>query len=146
MVIITQIMDIPINEKLMAKIRQSIHVKMISNKDYSYRDLTSVFSKMELQVGMRTHSLILASSIMTPIVGIIATPKNRGYMRSIEQEERMVEFNNFSVNSFFNILKATWENREKIRSALMPIITREKDKASRAVDYLDEYMNSSCKH
>ncbi|MFQ5598704.1 MAG: polysaccharide pyruvyl transferase family protein [Nitrospiria bacterium] len=139
-VVVTQPMDIPITQRMLAKVQKREHVKMISNKDYSYQDIAAIFSKMEMHLGMRTHSLILASSVLTPIVGIIATPKNRGYMRSIEQDARMVEFQNFSVDSLFTVLKSTWEQREKIRGELAPIIEREKGKARQAAQYLKDFL------
>lgn len=139
-VVITQPMDIPIAEQMLSRIRNRDRVRMISNKNYSYLDLALVFSRVEMHVGMRTHSLILASSALTPIVGIIATPKNRGYMRSIEQEERMVEFSNLTADTLFNALMDTWMKREQIRQELGPIIEREKEKASRAADHLAKFL------
>ncbi|OIP62629.1 MAG: hypothetical protein AUK29_08045 [Nitrospirae bacterium CG2_30_53_67] len=140
LMVVTQPMDIPINKELLARARDGHRVKIISNTEYSYRDLALVLSKVDLHIGMRTHSLILASSVLTPVVGIIATPKNRGFMCSIEQEERMIEFDHFSEEIVHKVLQTTWYNRHKIKQGLAPIIAREKKKAEGAADLLRKYL------
>jgi len=139
--VITQPMDLQIANQLLAKLKNQRFIKLISNREYTYQDIASVFSSVEIHVGMRTHSLILASSVLTPVVGIIATPKNRGYMCSIEQDDRMVEFKNMTVDSLYTVIRSTWDDRRTIRAELGPIIGREKKKASSSADYLKQYMN-----
>ena len=138
-IVITQYMDISIGNQLYKRLRNKERVKMITNKDYSYQDLALVFSQVEMHIGMRTHSLILASSVLTPVVGIIATPKNRGYMSTIKQEACMIEFKDFTFNSFFSLIESTWYKRKKIIKELAPVITNEKKKARQAAVYLKEF-------
>ncbi|MBN2355631.1 polysaccharide pyruvyl transferase family protein, partial [candidate division KSB1 bacterium] len=53
----TQHMDMGIAMEVLREIRQRDRVRIISNRQYSYRDICSVLEKMQLFVGMRTHSL-----------------------------------------------------------------------------------------
>jgi polysaccharide pyruvyl transferase WcaK-like protein len=140
LIVVTHPMDLSIANELQSGITRSARVRMISNRQYSYRDLTAVFSSVQLHLGMRTHSLILASSVLTPVVGLIATPKNRGYMKSIEQHERMIEFRDLSEKRLYEVLLSTWHDREKIREELKPIIDREKLKARKAATYIDQFI------
>lgn len=139
--VITQPMDLQIAERVLAKLRFRDGVTLLSNKTYSHNDLAGIFAQVEMHVGMRTHSLILASSACTPTVGIIATPKNRGYMKSIEQDRRMIEFDErFTADNLFRLIQQTWEQRAEIRQQLVPIMEREKQKARGSAQYLRPYL------
>ncbi|MEJ5364722.1 MAG: polysaccharide pyruvyl transferase family protein [Desulfosoma sp.] len=140
--VITQPMDLPIAERVLAKMQCPDRVTLLSNKTYSHNELAAILSRVEMHVGMRTHSLILATASCTPTVGIIATPKNRGYMKSIEQAERMIEFGKgFTAANLFDLIRKTWEERSQVRTRLQPIIAREKEKARRSAEYLLPYLS-----
>lgn len=140
--VITQPMDLPIAQSVLAKMRCPDRVTLLSNKTYSHNELATILSRVEMHVGMRTHSLILATASCTPTVGIIATPKNRGYMKSIEQTERMIEFGeDFTAANLFDLIRKTWEERSQVRAQLQPIMAREKEKARRSAQYLLPYLS-----
>jgi polysaccharide pyruvyl transferase WcaK-like protein len=142
-IVVTQPMDLKITNKVLAHVGDKSRIRLVSNLKYSYGELTGIFSRAEMHVGMRTHSLILASSVNTPIVGIIATPKNRGYMRSIRQDERMVEFEDLTADSLTQKILRTWQARHGIRNELAPIIAGEKRKAAQAAEYLRPYLEGA---
>lgn len=139
--VITQPMDLNIAYRVLEKANKPTEITLISNKKYSHNELAGILSRVEIHVGMRTHSLIFATSSCTPTVGIIATPKNRGYMQSIQQSKRMIEFGaGFTAENLFSLIKDTWEKRDMIRDELKSIIQREKKKARSGVNYLMKYL------
>jgi polysaccharide pyruvyl transferase WcaK-like protein len=139
--VITQPMDLKIAHLVLAKVRYPDKITLISNKTYSHNEIAGVLSQVEMHIGMRTHSLILATANCTPTIGIIATPKNRGYMQSIEQDERMIDFGDtFTVDNLFGLISKTWDNRREIRHSMKPIMIREKEKARAGADLLKEYL------
>ena len=139
--IVTQPMDTEINNLVVSGIQDQSRVRVLANPTYTYEELTGIFSRAEIHVGMRTHSLILASSVGTPVVGIIATPKNRGYMRSIRQDERMIEFDDLSSESLAERVLTTWNSRDRIRIEMAPIMAAEKEKAANAARFLEPYLS-----
>ncbi|MFQ5822474.1 MAG: polysaccharide pyruvyl transferase family protein [bacterium] len=139
--VITQPMDFKITKKVILKIKNRDRIRLVTNVNYNYQELAGLFSRADIHVGMRTHSLILASSVNTPIVGIIATPKNRGYMQSIKQDQRMVEFKDLTVERLVDVVKSTWVQREHIRKSLKRIIETEKAKARNSALLLTPYLN-----
>lgn len=142
--VITQPMDLDIAQTVLEHLRYPENVKLISNKEHSHNDLAGVLAEVEMHVGMRTHSIIFATASCTPTVGIIATPKNRGYMKSIGQEERMIEFDNqFSTEKLFSLIVQTWEERELIRKRLAPVMSKEKEKARASAERLKQYLVQS---
>jgi polysaccharide pyruvyl transferase WcaK-like protein len=140
--VVTQPMDMKITNMVLSGIKQPGRIRMIKNPDYTYAELAGVFSRAQIHVGMRTHSLILASSVVTPVVGIISTPKNRGYMKSIRQDERMVEFDVLTADYLADMVVTTWNNREALREELAPIIAAEKTKAAGAARFLQPYLDA----
>jgi polysaccharide pyruvyl transferase WcaK-like protein len=139
----TQPMDLPLANQVFAAVRHPESIRMIDNRTYSHRDLAGVFARAQMHIGMRTHSLILASAMHTPLVGIICTPKNRGYMRSIQQEARMIEFDHFTADNFLGLCKSTWTQRHEIRAELGRIIPREQEKARRTARLLSPYLGET---
>ncbi len=140
--VVTQVMDTKISEQVLERVKNRHRVTMITNKNYSHNDIAGILSKMELHVGMRTHSIILATSTCTPTIALVYRPKNRGYMRMIEQPERMVEFGDgFTTQRLFRLILETWDSRQAIREQLRPIIDREKEKARNSAGYLAKYLS-----
>jgi polysaccharide pyruvyl transferase WcaK-like protein len=127
--VITQPMDTAITNEVLLRMRRRRSAVCVSNRTLSYRDIAAILSRMDVHVGMRTHSLILASAANVPVVGVIATPKNRGYMRSIGQQERTVEFPDLNPENLFQVVQATWTRRAEIREQMRPILNREKARA-----------------
>ena len=140
LLVATQHMDMTIIRELYSKLSNKENVKIISNREYSYKDLALVFSNVEMHVGMRTHSLILASSVFTPVIGIIATPKNRGYMCSISQDRRMMEFKDLTINALLSLMESTWNERQRVKKELEVAVKKEKQKARQAAVYLKEFL------
>ena len=139
----TQPMDLPLANKVFAAVRTRDAIRMIDNRTWSHRDLAGVFGRAQMHIGMRTHSLILASAMHTPVVGIICTPKNRGYMRSIRQEARMIEFDDFTPDNFLNLCRTVWRERDQIRAELGGIIPEEKEKARRTARLVLPYLHDT---
>jgi len=135
----TQHMDMGIANEVLAKIKNSHSVRLVTNKKYSYRDICSVLQRLDLFVGMRTHSLILSSAMGIPPVGIVTYPKNRGYMRTIGLEKNLIEFRDLSVDRYTEIIRTAFVSREKIREEMIPNVSREKEKARDTAGYLEKY-------
>ena len=138
----TQPMDLGIANELLSAIRHRDRVKMVSNRTYYYDELAGLMSRMDLFVGMRTHSLILAASVRTPVVGIVTYPKNRGFMRSIELEDYLIEFKDFNAENFFALVKRGWEDRQAMKEHLEKVVPREREKARATAELLRPFLES----
>jgi len=139
--IVTQHMDRRISENILNRLKYSQGVKIISNKKYTHNEIAGILSEVGIHVGMRTHSIILATASCTPTVAIVYRPKNRGYMKTIQQEERIMEFGaEFTSDNLYELIRTTWNRRKQIRAHLEPIIQREKEKARQSAQYLQEYL------
>lgn len=138
--IITQHMDLKIAEEAIGKIKTKKDVKLLSNKKYTHKEMIGIMGELDLLIGMRTHSLILASTMNVPLVGIIPYPKTRSYMREIEQGDKTIEFTDFNTENLVSLVKSTWNQREQIREQLKPKIKQLKAKASESANLLEGYI------
>jgi len=122
-------MDIPIISKVIDYIKNKDKVNLITNKKYSNQEIMGLLGKMELFVGMRLHSLILASAMHTPILGLIYQDKVRNYLKELNLEEQRLEFSDFNAENLLNVIKRSWYEREKIKKHLSIRIEELKKKA-----------------
>ena len=140
--VVTQYMDLEIAREAINEVRQQDRVKLVSNRSYSHGELAALLSKVELLVGMRTHSLILAASVGVPVVGIVSYPKTLGFLRSIDQEQYALEFNSFTTESLFALIARAWNEHTEIRANLAKALEREKPKARHSATLLSPFLRS----
>jgi polysaccharide pyruvyl transferase WcaK-like protein len=140
LLVVTQPMDVDISMELRSTVKRADRLKVISNREYGHEDLARVLSRCAMVLAMRTHCLILASATGTPVAGIVSYPKNRGYLRSIDMGEQLIEFSDFTEEKLWRLVEQTWRNRAALRARLLPAIEREKAKARRSAEFLKPFL------
>lgn len=141
LLIVTQVMDLKVAEPLHRRLARQDRVKLICNREHDYDELSGVMARCELLVGMRTHSLILAASVGTPVVGIVSYPKTVGFMQSIEQDRWLIGFDELNAATLTQRVREAYDHRHQTREALRRIIPREKRRAAHGADLLHEHLN-----
>ena len=142
LLVITQPMDINISSQLMSRVTHSERIRSISNREYSHEDLAKVLSQCAMVTAMRTHCLILASAMGVPVAGIVSYPKNRGYLRSIDMGDQLLEFDAFDEDNLWRLVEKTWKGREELRRRLLPAIEREKARARMSAELIRPYVEA----
>ena len=137
----TQHMDMGIANDVLGKIKNQNQIRLVSNKKYSYEDICAVLHRLDLFAGMRTHSLILSSAMGVPPVGIMTYPKNLGYMRTIGLENNLIQFRNLTADNYTQLITRAFENRESLKTEMIPRVKREKEKAQAAAKTLAPYLS-----
>jgi polysaccharide pyruvyl transferase WcaK-like protein len=141
--VITQIMDEEVARDVLRRLRQRDRVKLITNKTYTYAEIKAILARLDILVGMRTHSLIMASSGHTPVLGIIAYPKSRAYLNSIRQYDWQVEMNELTPDRLFAKIKALWAERAAVRRNLESIMPEERRKAQESAAALRSFVENA---
>lgn len=136
----TQHMDTGIANEVVERIRNYKQLRMISNRNYSYREICAVMKRLELLVGMRTHSLIFASSMGVPPVGIETYPKSRGFMQAIGMEKNLIKFSDLSAETLFQIIDFAYKERKNIKKKMTPLVEREKATAKKSAELLGKFL------
>jgi polysaccharide pyruvyl transferase WcaK-like protein len=139
---VTQVMDLKITKECYQYIKNQSNVRIITNEEYSYHDIVGILAKVGSHIGLRTHSLIFCAAVNTPMVSINSYPKNTGFMRSIGQDEWMIEFDQLNRDNISNMMIKSWQEREQRKSSMAPITDIEKTKAKESVGLVNELLDS----
>ena len=86
-------------------------------------------------VGMRMHSLIMASRLGVPVIGIGITPKFGPLFRSIGQERYLLDVREADANTIVSMIQAAGSDRERIDGEMRSRVAALRKKA-RANDEL----------
>jgi len=136
----TQIMDLENTGRCIGYSSHKDRIKVVSNKTYTYQDLAALLGRLELHIGLRTHTLIFCAAVGTPMVDISSYPKSRGFMRTIGQEDRFIAFENLNPDHILSVVGDVWDHRAGIREAMQPTVMEEKRKASASAKLLRKYL------
>jgi polysaccharide pyruvyl transferase WcaK-like protein len=132
-------MDTSINRELRDAAGLGPDLLWLSNRELHHRELAQLLSEAELHVGMRTHSLILAAAGGTPIVGIVATPKNRGFLATLGLTG--IEFAGLTEASLIEAIGRAWAARDALRAELALRVEAEKRRAREVREHLARYLD-----
>ena len=130
----TQHHDVEITEELMKRLPKTIPTALIDNRQHDHTAIKGVLRHLDLLCGMRLHSLILASSELTPVVGITYQPKVAHYFRELELPERTLSFDDFNPDQLCAHLVRGWQDRADLRSTLTRRIPQLQAKAAGSAD------------
>jgi polysaccharide pyruvyl transferase WcaK-like protein len=136
----TQRMDVPILKRLRAKLAGPKDVPIVANDAYSHGEIMGVLSRLELFIAMRTHAAILATSVHTPVVGIVVYPKTYGYLARLGQEGNAILFSDVTFEKMRAAAASTWASRRELRRNLAGAVEREKKTARESADFLLRYL------
>jgi polysaccharide pyruvyl transferase WcaK-like protein len=126
----------PMDEATCRELAEMCGGKVLTNSTYLSHDLQAVIRRCGILVGMRFHSIVLASSVETPVVGLIYAPKVRGYLRLLECEDYSLELASLTPQSLGDKLTEAWNARKELQERQRPIIGDLKEGAEHAADLL----------
>lgn len=94
---------------------------------YSPQELMGLFSRMELTVGMRLHSLIYSSLNRVPALGLAYDPKVQNFLDLMDLPG--IPYKQIKADLIVSQVKRLWEGRENIKQKLDKRVTDLKTKA-----------------
>ncbi len=130
----TQPMDLDTSKRL----AEMLSAVVVDNSTYLSHDIQAVMRECGLFVGMRFHSLILASAVEAPILGLIYAPKVRGYLRLLGCADYGLELAALSKESLANKIVSAWRERADIQQKQKEIIDGLKVGAASATEMLKQ--------
>jgi len=130
----TQHHDVEITKELMKRVKCSKPMALLSNRDYNQYEIKGVLKQLGLLFAMRLHAKILASSELTPTIGLAYLPKCVHYYNSLKMPEWIMEFKDFSEESLYELISGGWRERSALRSKLALEIPTLKGKAKIAAE------------
>lgn len=140
MVFQTHPMDRPMVDGVLERVRAREHVGVVRNPPVGHRELTGLLGRTEAVVSMRTHGLILASRMRTPVGGLIAYAKSRGYLESIGLGDAVLEFRDFDPERLWWFVRWIWDRRRELRERLERTMPHQEARAAAAARELEDWL------
>lgn len=112
----THPMDEPTATELAEKLNsRGLRSVVIGNRKLLSHDIQAVMRECKLFLGMRFHSLVLASAVGTPIIGMVYAPKVRGYMRLLNCERFTLELAALNSTGLSEAIRDGWQTQAELR-------------------------------
>ena len=115
--VLTQIMDVQFAHKVLLSAKHREDIAVFGNDRYSAEELMGVMGTMRYFAGMRVHSLILASAMKTPCIGLAYAPKVRHFMELMNTPESLIELSSFKAEALVGHVQRLIEADASIRPA-----------------------------
>lgn len=129
---VTQHMDVAITRSIVDAMRRRSSARILSNATLAPGDLQGAMGRMELFFGMRLHSLILALSQVTPVVGLVYQSKVASLFSQIDRPAHAIPFRDFDVDTVWAVLDRAWSRRADERRELAPTVAGLRERAAEA--------------
>jgi polysaccharide pyruvyl transferase WcaK-like protein len=123
----------PMDEEYSRRLGRMLEAPVVTNTDYLSHDIQSVMRECQLLVGMRFHSLVLASSVGVPIVGMIYAPKVRDLFQFLDCKDTALELIDITPEVLAEIVVTAWAGRDILRGRQQPVIESLRSAASSSV-------------
>jgi len=117
--------DLNIIRNVIIKMKNPGHI--LKNK-YSVPEMFGIIKKLDLLIGMRLHSLIYATSMGIPVIGLEYEPKVKAFLQSVNQVSAG-DIIDLEYESFKSLLDDVWSKREEIKENVGVITSKLKVKA-----------------
>jgi len=113
--------DRPIACRIIEKMKHKESVKIIVN-EYTAEEQKGIFGQMDLLIGTRMHSLILATPMLVPVIGIAYENKVEAFMERTGQKKWVCDLYGINAEDLINKINELWHTRDEIRRNLKPKI------------------------
>jgi len=121
---------------LMNNIKNRDRVKIL-NSNYTPQEMMGIIGRMDMVVGMRFHSLVLAAKMGVPMVGVIYLHKSNCFLKQIEMERFAVhigdgilwENKDINPSELIGNIKEVWSKKETLKKEIMDKVKKLKKRA-----------------
>jgi polysaccharide pyruvyl transferase CsaB len=86
--------------------------------------MMSIIGQSDLLIGMRLHSLILASRSHIPMLALSYAPKVSGFLSLLGQEKLVLRLSDWTAEKIEHLVYATWHRRAEIKEHLSQVVPR----------------------
>lgn len=107
--------DLVISQNILQRMS---HKGYIIKTEQSAEKLMGVISKCELVIGMRLHSLIYATTMCVPLIGVIYDPKIKGFLEYIRQD-MLIDAENIDSSRLREMIEEILNNKDEIKKNLI---------------------------
>lgn len=128
----------PMDEEFAWKLAMLLDTAVIDNSKYLSHEIQAVMRRCELFMGMRFHSVVLASAVESPVIGLVYAPKVRGFMRQLGCADYALELAALTPENLCASVLRGWNDRKELKARQKQVIDELKLGARRAATLVRE--------
>lgn len=128
----------PMDEEFAWKLAKLLDTAVIDNSKYLSHEIQAVMRRCELFMGMRFHSVVLASAVESPVIGLVYAPKVRGFMRQLGCADYALELAALTPDNLCSSIIKGWNDRAILKARQKAVIDELKIGARRAATLVKE--------
>jgi len=120
-------------DKLLDNVQDDVH---IVTGEYTPQELVTLFKNVDLHIGTRMHSLVLALLAETPVVGIEYQFKTSGLMSMFDLDEYVLPIEETTSESLRALFEKAYTNIEEIDARIernLPLVRKQAEQNGRIV-------------
>ncbi|GAA1322697.1 colanic acid biosynthesis pyruvyl transferase WcaK [Streptomyces sanglieri] len=110
--------------------------------EYTPQQLVEVYNRMDLHIGMRMHSNILAMMAKVPVVAIQYQFKTQELMEQFNLLDYMIDINNVDKESLQQIVDNALSNRPAITKTIQSELPTVQNESSRSAQLVSDHVRS----
>jgi colanic acid/amylovoran biosynthesis protein len=129
-----------VSQHIASKVHRQDRVTVLT-KDYSPGQLKALIGQMDLFLGTRMHSNILALSMGVPTVAISYQKKTDGIMEMLELSDYVLDMANLATCDILAAVERAWANRFDLRRQLSERIPNMEQLALRNAELIAKVLN-----
>lgn len=105
------------SKEVASRIRSKVNIRVLT-KDYSLEELKGIIGQMDLFIGTRMHSNILALSMRVPTIAISCQRKTEGIMSMLRLTEYVLDIATITFDDMVSMIERVWNNQQAIAGFL----------------------------
>ncbi len=105
----------PMDNGIAYDLAKRLDAKVVPNSKYLSHDMMAVMRRCQLFLGMRFHSVVLATAVEVPAIGLVYMPKVRGFMRQVDCEKYSIELGGLTPQTITEKIVEGWKERSELR-------------------------------
>lgn len=133
--------DIQVTKDIFNLMKNKKNVQ-INEQNLTPKEIFSLSSEQDVIIGTRLHSLILASSAQTPIIGIGYHQKVEDFMKVINQHSSYLKINELDTDSnlLVNLLNSMQNNWNDVQDNYISISHSLREEAAKGIKQLSAFI------
>ncbi|SJZ42948.1 polysaccharide pyruvyl transferase CsaB [Selenihalanaerobacter shriftii] len=124
----------PVDKRASQELAEKMGVEVqILEGNYHPQQIAGLFSKIDLLVGVRLHSLIFAAINQLPMVGISYDPKVDSFLERLDLKPAGY-VDELNIDRLYNQILKSWEQKEELQHELAKKVVKLKELARENVE------------
>lgn len=134
--------DISIATRIYHRAKNRDKIRLVVN-EYTPEELKALTGQLDLLIGARIHSIIHATSMLVPTIGLDPTHKVREVMRMLGQNEHVCDIESLDLDELMSKIDMVYSDKDEINKELAPKVKNAQERVLLTSKLIKDLLASS---